>query len=98
MPKPKGGTALVVGGAGFLGRHIAAQLLASRRYSAVRVFDIRPAGLEGAEEVVGDLRKAEDVAAAVEGARVARAWVFILGARACGAHGRRCALWACACG
>lgn len=67
---PKGGTALVVGGAGFLGRHIVSQLLESRRYASVRVFDIRPCGLPGADERVGDLRKPSDVAAAVDGVDV----------------------------
>jgi nucleoside-diphosphate-sugar epimerase len=70
MPKPKGGVALVVGGAGFLGKHIVSQLLESRRYTAVRVFDIRPCGLPGADERVGDLRKPEDVQAAVDGVDV----------------------------
>lgn len=68
MPRGKE-TALVVGGAGFLGRHIAQQLLESRRYASVRVFDIRPCGLEGADERLGDLRRREDVDAAVEGER-----------------------------
>lgn len=66
-PSKKKETVLVVGGAGFLGRHIAGQLLESRRYASVRVFDIRPCGLEGADERVGDLRKAGDVSAAVKG-------------------------------
>lgn len=64
------GVALVVGGAGFLGRHIARQLLEGRRYSSVRVFDIRPCGLPGADERIGDLRKYDDVVAAVQGADV----------------------------
>lgn len=57
----KGGskrTALVVGGAGFLGKHIVQQLQDSGNY-AVRVFDIRPCGVEGVEMVVGDIRKQE---------------------------------------
>lgn len=70
MPRAKGGTVLVVGGAGFLGRHIVSQLLESRRYASIRVFDIRAAGVEGAEEVVGDLRSPSDVAGAVEGCDV----------------------------
>lgn len=76
MARGKLGTALVVGGAGFLGRHIVQQLLDSRRYAAVRVFDIRPCGLPGVDERVGDLRKPDDVSAAVEGefAAVWRRW------------------------
>ncbi|KAF8068313.1 Nsdhl [Scenedesmus sp. PABB004] len=66
---PKKRTALVVGGAGFLGQHVVRQLSESGRYD-VRVFDIRPAGLPGVESVVGDIRRPADVAAAVEGVDV----------------------------
>eukprot|EP00877_Chromochloris_zofingiensis_P012102 jgi/Chrzof1/7145/Cz02g12220.t1 len=58
--------ALVVGGAGFLGKHIVQQLLDSKRYQ-VRVFDIRECGIKGIEMVTGDLTKLEDVIAASKG-------------------------------
>lgn len=63
-------TALVVGGAGFLGKHIVQQLLDTGRYK-VRVFDIRACGNPGADMVVGDIRKQEDVTNACRGVDVA---------------------------
>lgn len=63
-------TALVVGGAGFLGKHIVQQLLDTGRYK-VRVFDIRACGDPGADMVVGDIRKQEDVTNACRGVDVA---------------------------
>eukprot|EP00775_Hariotina_reticulata_P012775 gene12775-12903_t len=67
-PKSKR-TALVVGGAGFLGKHIVQQLLDTGRYD-VRVFDIRECGIPGADMVVGDIRQAADVTAACRGVDV----------------------------
>jgi sterol-4alpha-carboxylate 3-dehydrogenase (decarboxylating) len=66
---PSKRTALVVGGAGFLGKHIVQQLLDTKRYN-VRVFDIRPCGIAGADMVVGDIRKQEDVTNACKGVDV----------------------------
>jgi nucleoside-diphosphate-sugar epimerase len=62
--------ALVTGGCGFLGRHLAEQLVAGGTYS-VRVFDLRAPkegeGVPGVEYIAGDLRRSEDVVAACQG-------------------------------
>lgn len=57
---------LVIGGAGFIGQAIVGML--RERGEAVRVFDLLPHPNSDVESVVGDLRQAEQVAAAVEGA------------------------------
>jgi nucleoside-diphosphate-sugar epimerase len=57
----------VTGGAGFLGKHLVEQLLASGKYE-IAVFDIRNAGDARVTSIVGDLRKPEQVQAAVAGA------------------------------
>ena len=51
--------ALVIGGCGFVGKHLVQQLLASGR--DVRVFDLQPYPDPQVESVVGDLRQAEQV-------------------------------------
>jgi sterol-4alpha-carboxylate 3-dehydrogenase (decarboxylating) len=66
---PSKRTTLVVGGAGFLGKHIVQQLLDTKRYN-VRVFDIRACGIPGADMIVGDIRKQEDVTNACKGVDV----------------------------
>jgi UDP-glucose 4-epimerase len=71
-----GSRAVVFGGAGFLGSHVAAALLA--RDADVLVVDrVAPAGLEGAEVRIADMTDAQDVGEAVHGA----AHVFAFGAR-----------------
>ncbi|MBB5789065.1 NAD-dependent epimerase/dehydratase family protein [Jiangella mangrovi] len=55
---------LVIGGAGLVGSTVVPHLAARHR---VRVLDRRVADASGVESVVGDVRSADDVAAAVEG-------------------------------
>ncbi|MEW5312858.1 MAG: hypothetical protein WDW38_004458 [Sanguina aurantia] len=57
---------LVTGGAGFLGQHIVTQLLQRGHYDVV-IFDIRATDDQRVSCIVGDLRKPEQVAAAVAG-------------------------------
>jgi 3beta-hydroxy-delta5-steroid dehydrogenase/steroid delta-isomerase len=61
------GSCLVTGGAGFLGRHLAFELI--RRGERVRVFDCQPIGYshERLEFVQGDVRDLEQVRKACEG-------------------------------
>lgn len=55
---------LVIGGAGLVGSTVVPHLAARHR---VRVFDRRPVAVDGVESVVGDVRSAEDVRAAMKG-------------------------------
>lgn len=66
MQRGDDGLCLVVGGSGFVGRHLVAALLEQGR--RVRVFDLAP--LEGlpVEMVQGDLRRTDDVRRACAGA------------------------------
>jgi 3beta-hydroxy-delta5-steroid dehydrogenase/steroid delta-isomerase len=61
------GVCLVTGGAGYLGRHLAAEL--ARRGYAVRVLDLRAPSppLPGVEGVLGDITSPEDVRKACAG-------------------------------
>lgn len=67
--RSKGGqqNCLVIGGAGFLGRHLVTQLLDSGAWN-VTVFDLRDASIPGVTTLTGDLRKLDDVMAACKGA------------------------------
>jgi UDP-glucose 4-epimerase len=56
---------LVTGSAGFLGRHIATRL--RDQGWQVEAFDLEPTGIGGVHDIIGDLRDAAAVAAAVEG-------------------------------
>lgn len=60
---------LVTGGAGFLGKTLCRQLVASGRYD-VTVFDINPSHVPGVEDVKGDLTDKAQVQRAVQGKRV----------------------------
>ena len=55
---------LVIGGAGLVGGTVVPHLAARHR---VRVFDRRPVEVDGVESVQGDVRSADDVAAAMSG-------------------------------
>jgi sterol-4alpha-carboxylate 3-dehydrogenase (decarboxylating) len=67
---PKGWTAIVTGGSGFLGRHLVDALLADGRYGVVRVFDVRASPDTRVESIVGDLRDPASIGPAVRGADV----------------------------
>jgi sterol-4alpha-carboxylate 3-dehydrogenase (decarboxylating) len=56
---------LVIGGAGMLGHEIARQLLGEG--CSVRIMDLRPAEVDGVEEIIGDVRDPRAVSGAVQG-------------------------------
>lgn len=60
-------TALVIGGAGFVGKRLVQILLDDGRFQ-VRSFDIRSCDVRGATSIVGDLRDIEQVSMAIQGA------------------------------
>jgi nucleoside-diphosphate-sugar epimerase len=59
------GKCLVIGGAGMLGYEIVSQLLEEGH--EVRILDIEPVEIQGAESLVGDIRNLEDVEKACKG-------------------------------